>query len=131
LPKELRIDVIREMSPLSTRYQIPMSVVFARDFRMLPGAAENLILLGHKKGNPWVELFEDRMNFRYSYFEEGPARRGTIINRSPLPGERKTYPVADQAGGKRGARVRDHRPPPFETMRCRRPRRVPDIRTAA
>jgi hypothetical protein len=86
-------DVIREMSPLSTRYQIPMSVVFARDFRMLPGATENLILLGHKKGNPWVELFEDRMNFRYSYFEEGPARRGTILNRSPLPGERKSYPV--------------------------------------
>jgi hypothetical protein len=86
-------DVVRAISPLSVRYQIPMSVVFARDFRMLPKASDNLILLGHKKGNPWVELFEDRMNFRYTYFGAGQQRTGIIVNQAPLPGEQKRYPV--------------------------------------
>jgi len=86
-------DVIRAILPLSMRYQIPVSVVYARDFRMQPQARGNVILLGHKRGNPWVELFEPRMNFRYDYVLDGTQRRGTLVNQSPLPGEQKTYTV--------------------------------------
>jgi hypothetical protein len=86
-------EVVRLLAPLAARYEAPMSVVFARDFRAVPEDQSNLILLGHKKGNPWMELFESVSNFHYDYFTESPVRMGVIYNRHPLPGEQDKYPV--------------------------------------
>lgn len=86
-------EAVRLLAPLAARYQAPMSVVFARDFRAVPEDQSNLILLGHKKGNPWMELFESVSNFHYDYFTESPVRMGVIYNRHPLPGEQDKYPV--------------------------------------
>ena len=67
------------------------NIVFARDFRYAPQASDNIILLSHRKANPWVALFEERMNFRYN-FDPVPYR-ATIVNLAPRPGEDTSYPV--------------------------------------
>jgi hypothetical protein len=86
-------DVLRNVQPLSARYDFPLEVVYARDFRMQT-ANGNVILLGHKRGNPWVEMFEPRLNFRYEYVPDGSAFKALLRNQAPQPGEQEIYPVA-------------------------------------
>ena len=80
--------VVRELTAVGARYQLSTAIISARDFRMLPQSSGGLVLLGHKKGNPWMELFEDRMNFRYVLT---PELKGVIANRAPLAGEQAVY----------------------------------------
>ena len=56
----------------------------------------NFIFVGAPTSNPWVELFEDRLNFRA--VEDMPNGNRYIVNRSPLPGERSTYTVPETTG---------------------------------
>jgi hypothetical protein len=69
----------------------PADVVLAR--RADPGQfqAHNVILSGPRRSNPWVELFEERLNFQ-SRFEEG-TRRAWLHNAAPRPGEAAEYVV--------------------------------------
>jgi hypothetical protein len=49
----------------------------------------NVILIGGKKANPWVYLFDDEMNFSLDYdYQHGQA---FIANRHPRAGEQPTY----------------------------------------
>jgi hypothetical protein len=49
----------------------------------------NVILIGGKKANPWVYLFDDKMNFSLDYdYQHGQA---FIANRHPRPGEQTAY----------------------------------------
>ena len=49
----------------------------------------NVVLVGGKKANPWVYLFDDEMNFSLDYdYEHGQA---FIANRHPRAGEQPTY----------------------------------------
>ena len=56
---------------------------------------DNVILIGAKNSNPWVELFDNRLNFAVAADSKNPQ---TIINRSPTPGEQSTYGVTDTGG---------------------------------
>ncbi len=51
---------------------------------------DNVILIGGGESNPWVELFEDRMNFTAAY-DGGPH----ILNRAPAAGEQPVYNETD------------------------------------
>jgi hypothetical protein len=66
--------------------------MFARDFTVTYLQSHNLILVGTRRTNPWVELFEDQLNFR-SGFVEGQPMLSYFDNRSPLPGESASYAV--------------------------------------
>ena len=68
-----------------------LNIVFARDFRYQAQTADNLILLSHRKANPWVSLFEERMNFRYDF--DAREYRASVVNLAPEPGEEARYPV--------------------------------------
>jgi hypothetical protein len=68
-----------------------LNIVYARDFRYQPQTPDNLILLSHRKANPWVALFEERMNFRYDF--DAKEYRAAIVNLAPKPGEEARYPV--------------------------------------
>ena len=56
----------------------------------------NVVLLGNTRGNPWVELFEPRMNFLFRY-DHGS---GTpyFVNRDPQLGEQPEYRRGGQDG---------------------------------
>jgi hypothetical protein len=56
----------------------------------------NFIIVGAKNSNPWVELYEPRMNFRF--IESGPHGTRYIDNRAPGPGEQAFYAVHEPTG---------------------------------
>ncbi len=56
----------------------------ARDFK-----GNNIILLGSKRSNPWVELFDDQMNFVFEFDAE--LHVPLIRNRLPIRGEPGAY----------------------------------------
>lgn len=52
----------------------------------------NVILIGSRESNPWVELYKDRMNFYLDY--EPERHRSFVVNHAPLPGEQSIYELA-------------------------------------
>lgn len=62
---------------------------FARDMTMREVGAGNLILMGSKQSNPWVSLFEAKLNFRFEY--RSADHKVVIFNRAPQPGEEAQY----------------------------------------
>ena len=49
----------------------------------------NVILIGGRESNPWVDLYKSRMNFVLEY--DPSTQRTFIVNRRPQPGERAVY----------------------------------------
>lgn len=81
------VDVFGLLSSLLTRYRVPVGSISPQDFQM--SQPDNVILLGHVRVNPWVELFDDRLNFHYKF--DWKERKGQIVNMAPAPGEQATY----------------------------------------
>jgi|SRR5579859_16711 len=81
--------VLYSLSLMSDRQRIPFQVKSPRQARVDQDDPGNFILLGHERANPWVELFESRMNFRHYY--DDTVRKARIINASPQPGEQREY----------------------------------------
>jgi hypothetical protein len=81
--------VAHTLASLCSRYQTQCSLVSARDLRVNLQTPENVILLGHKRTNPWVELFEGAMSFQYHF--DDAKRYAYIVNRTPLEGEADSY----------------------------------------
>jgi hypothetical protein len=63
---------------------------YARDLRIDDLRTDNVILIGSIEGNPWVDLFQRQLNFRFLHGAEFGGS-GIIENRHPLPEERPTY----------------------------------------
>jgi hypothetical protein len=70
---------------------LPLDVLSARDANMNMVAAGNVVLLGSRRGNPWVGVYENQLNFQTVFTE--PPRRASFRNSNPLPGEQPEYPV--------------------------------------
>jgi hypothetical protein len=64
-------------------------VRFARDMTMRDIGAGNLILLGSKQSNPWVLLYESKLNFQFEY--QSATHNIFIANRGPRAGEESEY----------------------------------------
>lgn len=77
------------IAQLAGRDQSRISIFSARDFNIRQMKSDNVVLLGSTRANPWVELIEDRLNFRFGYDQK--SRHGYFENRDPLPSESKTY----------------------------------------
>jgi hypothetical protein len=80
-------------SVLNAGRSLPTEIIFAGDFAVTYLQSHNLILVGTRRTNPWVDLFEDQLNFR-SVFREGSPMLSYFQNRAPLPGESAAYAVA-------------------------------------
>jgi hypothetical protein len=88
---------LKDLQLIAPQYHLQLSVVAPREFRLSADTSENLILIGHNYGNPWVELFDAWMNFHYEW---APSRATPVIlNRRPRPGEAKEYGVEWQKQG--------------------------------
>ncbi len=92
---------------------------YARGFQIDHLMADNAILLGNKRANPWVELFDEQLRFRYAFDNEKIAARfedtqehrvyPTVWDREShcqvaiLPNLRQTGSVLIIAGGDQSA----------------------------
>lgn len=80
------VSLLEMAGPLNTQ----VVVRYPRDLRMRDLEHENLIFIGSPASNPWVSLFQDRLNFRES---EGAVGRSpkAFVNLHPQPGEKTRY----------------------------------------
>lgn len=65
-------------------------VRYPRDLRIRDLDHENFVFIGSPGSNPWVSLFQDRLNFRESEEAVGDSMKA-FVNTSPLPGEKPRY----------------------------------------
>jgi hypothetical protein len=84
------LNLISHLARLKEVVPERMSIRYARDLRMDDLRSSNAILLGSVDSNPWEELFEQQLNFRFSYSPKNDTAP-TIINQHPLPGEQSVY----------------------------------------
>ena len=90
-----RYTAVADVGILTRLYTIPgihpdrVELRYARE--VLPDDLKHgsVILIGSKYSDPWVALFEPRMNF---VFRDNPKQKtSTIVNRAPSPGEQPEY----------------------------------------
>lgn len=74
---------------LNMLHGVPSHVTFARLINIEPLQTQNAVLLGNARGNPWVSLFEERLNFQYRF--DDAARLSQFVNTAPRAGEAREY----------------------------------------
>jgi hypothetical protein len=67
-----------------------VTVRYPRDLRIRDLDHDNFIFVGSPGSNPWVSLFQDRLNFRESEQEVGNSIKA-FVNTNPLSGEQSRY----------------------------------------
>src|SRR6201999_2392874 len=68
-----------------------INVRFARDVRIDDLKHGNAILLGSRESDPWVELFENSLNFTFRHDRDNGTT--AMVNRHPHAGESALYPM--------------------------------------
>ena len=83
-------SVLRRFTLLFAGNGLPFDAISAREatINQVTGHS-NSILMGSRRANPWVTLYEDRLNFQ-TVFEESP-RVAYFVNRAPQAGEVREY----------------------------------------
>ncbi len=84
--------LVQRVASLAALEGRAVDVVLARRADPEHVRSRNVILSGSRRANPWLELFEGRLNFQ-SRFDEGQ-RRCYFQNVAPLPGEAQIYAVS-------------------------------------
>lgn len=84
------LDLASHLGQLSEVNPQRMIVRYARDLRMDDLRDGNAILIGSIEANPWTELFQAHMNFRFSIHADNEKPSG-IVNVHPRPGEEPIY----------------------------------------
>lgn len=83
--------ITRRIGFLFSTSEMPLDIILARDATIAMVSSTNTILLGSRRANPWVGIYEDKLNFQ-TVFNEAP-RRASFLNRNPRPGEQPEYSV--------------------------------------
>lgn len=91
----LAARVIRLRSDMASRIEI----LHARSVTARNLKEDNLLLIGGPRSNPWVSLFEDRLNFRFSFSDR--AVPPTILNPHPRASEASSYSSETNPNGDR------------------------------
>ncbi len=82
--------VMRKIALMFASNALPFDVINAREATINQVTSHsNSILMGSRRANPWVTLYEDKLNFR-TVFEESP-KVAYFVNQSPQPGEQPEY----------------------------------------
>ncbi len=82
-------NIAKRMGLVFASNQTIFDAVLARDMTISQVASDNTILIGSRRANPWVMLFEDKLNFQ-TVFTESP-RGVAFINTVPSAGELARY----------------------------------------
>ncbi|GAA3766754.1 hypothetical protein [Terriglobus aquaticus] len=67
----------------------------AKDLTSSMLSRDDVIFIGSRTSNPWVELYDSRLNFP---LVQVPGSTRYVANRAPLPGEQKAYTVMEVTG---------------------------------
>jgi hypothetical protein len=86
------VDILTRLFALNGAAAGKMKVHFARDFPAESMRSANLILVGSKRSNPWVGLYENQLNFRFE--RDDAADVSSVVNMDPRPGEKSRYIIA-------------------------------------
>jgi hypothetical protein len=70
-------------------YSPAVRLAAARSYTPEGIKTNNVILIGSRESNPWVDLYRSRMNFFLDY--DPVQRRSYVVNRNPQPGEKAVY----------------------------------------
>jgi hypothetical protein len=97
---------ILAFSPVGSSLRLTLS----RFFQAESVKHDNLILIGGKKANPWIYLFDDQMNFSLDY--DDTRGLGYISNRHPRSGEAASYTPSRYPSGFVGYSVVAYLPNP-------------------
>jgi hypothetical protein len=84
------------ISVLAGPYTQNLVIRSAKDLNPNDLMRGNFIFVGAKSSNPWVELFDNRLNFQF--VENGPGGTRYILNTKPKRGEMTKYSVPDNTG---------------------------------
>jgi hypothetical protein len=72
-----------------------MHLTLARFYEADSIKRDNVVLIGGKKANPWVRLFDEQLNFSLEY--DNAHSQAYVLNRKPAAGENAIYaPVMDR-----------------------------------
>jgi hypothetical protein len=74
---------------LNAQHPGRISVRSARTLQVMDLKNKNVILLGSTRSNPWGEMFEERLNFRFAFDEQ--ANLPFFVNTAPKANEQKIY----------------------------------------
>jgi len=80
------VSVVKIAGPL----QKQVTVRSAKDLRIRDLDHDNYIFIGSPASNPWVSLFQDKLNFRETETAVGKSVKA-FLNTKPLPGEQARY----------------------------------------
>ncbi len=78
------------------------SVLFSRDLHLRSFHKGNHILVGSRRAVPWVDLFDDSLDFHFVYDER--TRIVRVENRRPKAGEPATFSLPETGTGAAGER---------------------------
>jgi hypothetical protein len=84
------LNFVAHLAQLDEVVPARMMIRYARDLRMEDLRSGNAILIGSIEANPWIELFESEMNFRFS-INSGSDKPSGIVNSHPRAGENGIY----------------------------------------
>lgn len=84
------LDLVARLAQLDEVVPERMMIRFTRDLSMDDLRTDNAILIGSVEANPWIELFQPRMNFRFS-INSGSDKPSGIVNTHPRAGENAIY----------------------------------------
>ncbi len=97
---------ILALSPVGSSLHLTLS----RFFQAESVKHDNLILIGGKKANPWIYMFDDQVNFSLDF--DDTRGFGYIVNRHPHPGEAASYTPSLYPSGLAGYSVVAYLPNP-------------------
>jgi hypothetical protein len=80
---------VATLSSLATEQKSRIEVRLAREVHLRDFDEGNYILLGSSASDPWVSLFENRLNFQLT--EDKATHRTVWLNKRPQPGEQTAY----------------------------------------
>jgi hypothetical protein len=80
------VALYRMAGPLETQ----VLVRYPRDLRLRDLDHNNYVFIGSPGSNPWVTLFQDKLNFRETEGVVGNSAK-VFVNKNPLPGELAQY----------------------------------------
>jgi len=88
--------VVSTLSSLAAEQKSHVEVRLAREMHLRDFEDGNYVLLGSSASDPWVSLFENRLNFQLT---QDPVTRRTVwLNKHPQPGEQASYQGLESTG---------------------------------